>query len=90
MWRLKYPPYTQYGIRSYGNKPFHSAGKVRAIPDAISGMLPMTDLKVRRLNSEGEEVVSAAEFFPDASPAKALLETCIFITARACLYMPLR
>ncbi len=53
-------------------------------------MLPMTDLKVRRLNSEGEEVVSAAEFFPDASPAKALLETCIFITARACLYMPLR
>lgn len=48
------------------------AAKARVILDAISGMLPMAGLKVRRINSEGEEVVSSAEVFPDASPAKAL------------------
>ena len=48
------------------------AAKARVILDAISGMLPMAGLKVRRINSEGEEVVSASEVFADASPAKAL------------------
>lgn len=48
------------------------AAKARVILDAISGILPMAGLKVRRINSEGEEVVSSAEVFPDASPAKAL------------------
>ncbi len=48
------------------------AAKARVILDAISGMLPMAGLKVRRINSEGEEVVSASEVFADSSPAKAL------------------
>ena len=39
------------------------AAKARVILDAISGMLPMAGLKVRRINSEGEEVVSASEVF---------------------------
>jgi putative transcriptional regulator len=35
-------------------------------------MLPLAGLKVRRTNEEGEEVFSAAEVFPDGSPAMLL------------------
>jgi len=48
------------------------SGKALTVADAIRGMLALAGHKVRRVNSEGEEVVSAAEAFPDGSPAKAL------------------
>ena len=48
------------------------AAKSRMVADTIKGVLALAGHKVRRVNSEGEEVVSAAEVFPDASPAKAL------------------
>jgi predicted transcriptional regulator len=48
------------------------AGKARTVADIIKGVLTLSGHKVRRINSEGEEVVSAAEAFPDAGPGKAL------------------
>ena len=48
------------------------SGKAQAILDAINGMLPLAGLKVRRINEDGEELFSAEEVFPDASPAMAL------------------
>ena len=46
--------------------------KALTVADAIKGMLTLAGHKVRRVNSEGEEIVSAAEAFSDGSPAKAL------------------
>jgi len=46
--------------------------KAAAVADAVRGMLTLAGYKVRRLNDSGEEVVSADEVFPDASPAMAL------------------
>jgi DNA-binding XRE family transcriptional regulator len=43
-----------------------------SVAEAIKNILTFAGHKVRRVNSEGEEVLSAAEVFPDASPAKAL------------------
>lgn len=37
--------------------------------DAIKGLLVLSGHKVRKINSEGEEVVDAADVFPDANPA---------------------
>ena len=48
------------------------SSKALTVADAIRGMLTLAGHKVRRVNSEGEEVISAAEAFPDGSPAKAL------------------
>ena len=48
------------------------SSKAQAILDAINGMLPLAGLKVRRINEDGEELFSAEEVFPDASPAMAL------------------
>lgn len=48
------------------------AESVGAVADAICGVLTLAGHKVRQVNADGEEVVSAAEVFPDASPAMAL------------------
>ncbi len=48
------------------------AAKASMVADAIKGMLTLAGHKVRRVNSEGEEVVSADEVFSDVSPAMAL------------------
>ncbi len=48
------------------------AAKADMVADAIRSMLTLAGHKVRRINSEGEEIVSAEEVFPDASPAMAL------------------
>lgn len=48
------------------------AAKANMVADAIKSMLTLAGHTVRRVNSEGEEVVSADEVFPDASPAMAL------------------
>lgn len=48
------------------------AAKADMVVDTIKGVLTLAGHKVRRVNSEGEEVVSADEVFPDASPAMAL------------------
>jgi DNA-binding XRE family transcriptional regulator len=48
------------------------SSKAFSVADAIKGMLTLAGHKVRRINSEGEEVVSAAEAFPDGCPAMAL------------------
>ncbi len=42
------------------------------VAEAIRGVLSLAGHKVRRVNSEGEEVVSADEVFPDGCPAMAL------------------
>ena len=42
------------------------------IADAIRSVLTLAGHKVKRVNSEGEEWVSADEVFPDGSPAMAL------------------
>ena len=42
------------------------------VAEAIRGVLSLAGHKVRRMNSEGEEVVSADEVFPDGCPAMAL------------------
>ncbi|WP_165071255.1 helix-turn-helix transcriptional regulator [Desulfovibrio sp. ZJ200] len=42
------------------------------VAEAIRGVLTLAGHKVRRLNEEGEEWVTADEVFPDASPAMAL------------------
>jgi len=48
------------------------AASAVAVEDAIRGMLTLAGHKVRLLNEEDEEIVSAAEVFPDGSPAMAL------------------
>ncbi len=48
------------------------ANKASMVADAIRSMLTLAGHKVRRINSEGEEIVSAEEVFPEASPAMAL------------------
>ncbi len=48
------------------------AAKADMVADAIRSMLTLAGHKVRRINSEGEEVVSAEDVFPEASPAMAL------------------
>lgn len=48
------------------------AGKARAVADTIKGVLTLAGHKVRRVNTEGEEVVSGDEVFPDANPAMML------------------
>jgi len=48
------------------------AESVGAVADAICGVLTLAGHKVRQVNADGEEVVSAADVFPDASPAMAL------------------
>lgn len=42
------------------------------VAEAIRGVLSLAGHRVRRVNSEGEEVVSADEVFPDGCPAMAL------------------
>ena len=42
------------------------------VAEAIRGVLSLAGHKVRRVNSEGEEMVSADEVFPDGCPAMAL------------------
>ena len=42
------------------------------VAEAIRGVLSLAGHKVRRVNSEGEEIVSAEEVFPDGCPAMAL------------------
>ena len=48
------------------------SNKADVILDALRGMLPLAGLKLRQVNEDGEEVFSAAEIFPNASPAMAL------------------
>ena len=48
------------------------SSKAKAVLDAINGMLPLAGLKVRRINEDDEELFSAEEVFPNASPAMAL------------------
>lgn len=48
------------------------AGKARTVADAIKSVLTLAGHKVRRVNSDGEEVVSGDEVFPDANPAMML------------------
>ena len=48
------------------------SNKADVILDALRGMLPLAGLKLRQVNEDGEEVFSAAEVFPNASPAMAL------------------
>ena len=48
------------------------SAKALTVADAIRGVLTLAGHKVRRVNSQGEEVVSAKEAFPDGSPAMAL------------------
>ncbi|MDO4840434.1 MAG: helix-turn-helix transcriptional regulator [Desulfovibrionaceae bacterium] len=48
------------------------AAKADMVADAIRSMLTLAGHKVHRINSEGEEVVSAEDVFPEASPAMAL------------------
>ena len=42
------------------------------VAEAIRGVLSLAGHKVRRVNSEGDEIVSADEVFPDGCPAMAL------------------
>ena len=42
------------------------------VAEAIRGVLSLAGHKVRRVNSEGEVIVSADEVFPDGCPAMAL------------------
>ena len=42
------------------------------VAEAIRGVLSLAGHKVRRVNSEGEEIVSADEVFPDGCPAMTL------------------
>lgn len=48
------------------------AAKALTIADTIKGLLTLAGHKVRRVNEEGEEMLSAEEVFPDGSPAMAL------------------
>ena len=64
-------------IRSEGNGRANislsvPAAKVFMVADAVKGILTLAGHKVRRVNADGEEVISADEVFPDACPAMAL------------------
>ncbi len=64
-------------IRSEGNGQANislsvPAAKVFMVADAVKGILTLAGHKVRRVNADGEEVISADEVFPDACPAMAL------------------
>lgn len=48
------------------------AGKAWVMVDAIKGFLTIAGHTVRRLNSEGEEIIPASEVFSDTSPAMRL------------------
>jgi DNA-binding XRE family transcriptional regulator len=48
------------------------SSKTVAVLEAIRGILPLAGLKPRRVNEDGEELISAAEVFPDGNPAMAL------------------
>jgi DNA-binding XRE family transcriptional regulator len=48
------------------------SGKTSVILNAIRGILPLAGLKPRRINEDGEELIPAAEVFPDGNPAMAL------------------
>jgi DNA-binding XRE family transcriptional regulator len=48
------------------------SNKTLAVLKAIRGILPLAGLKPRRVNEEGEELIPAAEVFPDGNPAMAL------------------
>lgn len=48
------------------------AAKALMVANTIKGVLTLAGHKVRRVNAEGEELVSADEVFPDGSPAMAL------------------
>jgi DNA-binding XRE family transcriptional regulator len=47
-------------------------GKGIAVAEAIRGVLTLAGHKVRHINREGEEFISAERVFPDASPSLAL------------------
>ncbi len=47
-------------------------GKARVVANTIRSVLSLAGHKVRRVNSEGEEVVSADEVFPNVNPAMML------------------
>ena len=46
--------------------------KAGIVAETIKDMLSLAGHKVRHVNADGEELVNAAEVFPDASPAMAL------------------
>ena len=48
------------------------AAKAFMVVNTIKSVLMLAGHKVRRVNAEGEELVSAKEVFPDGSPAMAL------------------
>ena len=48
------------------------SANTRKVAEAIRGVLSLAGHKVRRVNSEGEEIVSADEVFSDGCPAMAL------------------
>lgn len=48
------------------------AAKAFMVANTIKSMLTLAGHRVRRVNAEGEELVSAEEVFPDGSPAMAL------------------
>ena len=47
-------------------------GKALVALEAILGMFVLAGHKVRRVNEEGEEVISAKEVFPEGNPAMLL------------------
>ena len=47
-------------------------GKGLAVAEMIRGLLTLAGHKVKHLNRDGEEFISAEKVFPDASPALAL------------------
>lgn len=47
-------------------------GKARVVANTIRSLLSLAGHKVRRVNAEGEEVVSADEVFPNVNPAMML------------------
>ena len=46
--------------------------KAGIVAETIKGILSLAGHKVRHVNADGEELVDAAEVFPDGSPAMAL------------------
>lgn len=46
--------------------------KAPFVADAIKSVLKLAGHKVKRINDEGEELLTPEEVFPDASPAMAL------------------
>lgn len=48
------------------------AGKAQVVAEAIRSVLTLAGHKVRRVNADGAEVISANAVFPDANPAMML------------------